>query len=176
MSAEKKIFDERQDAGYKRCPRGFSLVEVLVAMTILSIGILGITSLAGTSVNTGAFAQNMTQATNIAQDRIEALQSIPYRNLQTTDTATARTDLRRSCVGPAGPVSRPVYACTPTNVIVMGAKSFTWTYTVTFIDLNNDGTANEMSDGIKRLDVAVTWGDMLSRTNKTTTITTVVGK
>jgi len=156
--------------------RGFSLVEVLVAMTILSIGILGITGLAGTSVKSGAFAQNMTQATNLAQDRIEALQSVLFITLHVTDTVTARTDLQRTCTGPVGPVNRPVYTCTPLNSVVMGGKTFTWTYIVTFIDLDGNGTASESSDALKRLDVVVTWRDALNQTTNTTTMTAMLTK
>ena len=184
MIVEKKIFEGcnmKVDCKKKflspdaRDARGFSLVEVLVAMSILAVGILGVMSLSATGVNTGFFAQNMSQATSIAQDRIEALQSIPFANLQVTDATATRIDLRRTCAGPGGPATRPVYTCTPSAPIVLGTRSFTWTYTVTLLDLDGSAAAVE-GDGLKRLDVAVTWADTLSRTTKTTTTTTVVAK
>ena len=54
--------------------KGFTLIEVLVAISILTIGILGIAGLMGTAVKSSSFSQTMTQATNPAEDRIEALQ------------------------------------------------------------------------------------------------------
>lgn len=193
MSAEKEVFDvipstfsslsvnsakkgNGAPLSISSGARGFTLVEVLIAVTILSIGILGVMGLAGSSVKSGAYAQNMTQATNLALDRIEALQSVPFNTLQVTDTITARADLRRTCAGPTGPVNRPVYTCTPTNPITLGTKSFTWTYTVMFLDLDGNGTASENGDALKRLDVSVSWTDTLSNTTKTTAMTTVVTK
>jgi type IV pilus assembly protein PilV len=55
---------------------GFSLVEVLIGLIILAIGILAIAgmqifSLAGTS-----FSNNLTQASVLAQDRLEFLKGL----------------------------------------------------------------------------------------------------
>ena len=50
--------------------RGFTLIEVLIAMTILSIGILGVAGLAGTVIRSSGYSQALTQATNIAQEKL----------------------------------------------------------------------------------------------------------
>lgn len=52
---------------------GFTFLEVLVAITILSVGILGLLSSSGSvSVNQRS-ADNMTEATMIASDRMEEI-------------------------------------------------------------------------------------------------------
>ncbi len=52
---------------------GFTLIEVLIAITILSVGILGLLSTSGAvSVNQRG-ADNMTKATMIASDRMEEI-------------------------------------------------------------------------------------------------------
>ncbi|OGQ56938.1 MAG: hypothetical protein A3J24_00455 [Deltaproteobacteria bacterium RIFCSPLOWO2_02_FULL_53_8] len=158
--------DERQPAAMRvwhgGCA-GFTLIEILVAMTILSVGVLGIMSLTGTAMKSSSYARALTQATNAAQNRIEAVLAIPYANLEAS--GAERADLARACVGPAGPVDRPVYTCTPTSQLVIGVapdvKSYTWAYTVTWIDLNADGTADS-TDGLKRVDVTVDWTDLLT--------------
>jgi type IV pilus assembly protein PilV len=56
-------------------PNGFTLVEVLVAMTILSIGLLGLASLQGTSLKFNASATYRSQATNLAYSIIDAMRA-----------------------------------------------------------------------------------------------------
>ncbi|MBI5561250.1 MAG: prepilin-type N-terminal cleavage/methylation domain-containing protein [Deltaproteobacteria bacterium] len=170
------IKDDGRKAGRGR--DGFTLVEILIALTILSIGILGIVGLAGTAIKSSGSARGLTQATNAAQDRLEALLSVPYNNLEASDN-TSRADLQRACAGPTGPVSRPVYTCTPTNQLTIGvapdAKQYVWSYTVTLIDLDGNGTADS-SDGLKRVDVSIDWLEQYSKTTKKTTLTTMRAK
>ena len=154
--------------------RGFTILEVLIAMTLLSIAILGIAGLAGTAIRSSGYSQAITQANNLAQDRIEALQSVDFSNFQATDTATARTDLRRTCTGPTGPASRPVYSCTPSSpTLALGTKNYTWSYTVTYIDLNGNGAANPNIDNTKRLDVTISWTDPMWHTQKSLSVVTI---
>lgn len=157
---------------------GFTLVEVLIAVTILAVGILGVAGLAGTAIRSSGYTQALTQATNLAQERIEALQSVPFNNVEATDAVTTSPfDLRRTCTGPTGPVNLPVYTCTPTvAAVTVGNKTFTWAYTVTYIDLNGDGTASPATDGLKRVDVTISWTDPLWHTTKSLTVPTLFAR
>ena len=60
--------------------KGFTLIEVLVGLVLLAIGLLAIAGMQITSVRGNFFSSNMTQASILAQDRLETL-----RNLQFTD-------------------------------------------------------------------------------------------
>lgn len=154
--------------------RGFTLIEVLIAMTILSIGILGVAGLAGTVIRSSGYSQALTQATNIAQEKLEALVSVDFSNIQATDTATARTDLRRTCTQTDFTASKPVYTCVPTtSTVTVGGKPYTWGYTVSYVDLDASGTASESSDGLKRIDLTVSWTDAVWRTTKSITAVTM---
>src|SRR5262245_10901559 len=55
--------------------RGFTLLEVLVAMTILSFASLAMVKLQVGTLQANAYAKRRTIALNFAQDRIEKLRS-----------------------------------------------------------------------------------------------------
>ena len=58
--------------------RGFTLIEVLVALAIFSIGILAVASLQIQSVNLNAKARMQTEATNLAVECLERLKMLSY--------------------------------------------------------------------------------------------------
>jgi len=61
-----------------RSPKGFSLIEVLVAIGILSIAILGLAVGAITITRANKTSQSHTVATNVAQDILEQLKAQPF--------------------------------------------------------------------------------------------------
>ena len=62
--------------------RGFTIIEVIFALSIFAIGILAVSSLSLTSVSSNASARRITEATVLAEDRLERLAAIPYDNIQ----------------------------------------------------------------------------------------------
>ena len=56
---------------------GFSLIEILVSLVILSFGLLGIAGLQMSSVKGNSFSKNLTQATYVVQERLEFLKNLP---------------------------------------------------------------------------------------------------
>jgi type IV pilus assembly protein PilV len=60
--------------------KGFTLTEVLISLIILSVGILAITTVHITSMKSGYFSNNMTQATVLAQDKLEYLKNLSYND------------------------------------------------------------------------------------------------
>lgn len=62
--------------------RGFTLIEVLIAMLILSIGMLGMAGLLMGTVTTDKISRDMSTATVLAKTRIEALRRLSYLGLQ----------------------------------------------------------------------------------------------
>jgi len=55
--------------------RGFSLIEVMVAVFVLSIGLLGMAALMATSLRNNQSADFRSQAVNLAHDQLEMLRS-----------------------------------------------------------------------------------------------------
>jgi prepilin-type N-terminal cleavage/methylation domain-containing protein len=60
--------------------RGFTLIEVLIAMAIFAIGILAVTTMQMRSINQNASARMQTEATTLAVDWMERLLSLPYED------------------------------------------------------------------------------------------------
>ena len=62
-------------------PKGFTLIEVLVAMVILSFSLLALAGLMVTTTKNNSFGSNMTEAATFAQDKLEELRAIKWENL-----------------------------------------------------------------------------------------------
>lgn len=60
---------------------GFSLLEVLIALTILAVGLLGLALFQVTAIQGNASASDTVAATYYGQDQMERLQIVPYDNL-----------------------------------------------------------------------------------------------
>jgi prepilin-type N-terminal cleavage/methylation domain-containing protein len=61
-----------------RKPNGFTLIEVAVGLIILAAGLLGIAAMQITSTKGGSFSSHLTQATVLAQDKLEHLKNLSY--------------------------------------------------------------------------------------------------
>ena len=61
--------------------RGFSLLELLVAITVLAIGLLGIAGLQGTTIKRNVSAMRNTEATALIEDKVEEYRNTPYASI-----------------------------------------------------------------------------------------------
>lgn len=61
----------------ERTQRGFSLIEILVAMTVTIIGLAGLMSLYTTTVQGNSRAARTVMASTVAQQTMEELRSLP---------------------------------------------------------------------------------------------------
>lgn len=64
-----------------RTQRGFTMVELLVALTVLMIGITGLISLQMTAMQSTSFSRHTTEAALLAEDRMEELRTAPVELL-----------------------------------------------------------------------------------------------
>jgi len=79
MSKEQKMFDRRmEESDGKFNNKGFTMIEILMALAIFSIGILGVASMQILSVNYNGYARRTTEATTIVSELIERTMTLPY--------------------------------------------------------------------------------------------------
>ncbi|MCU0613617.1 MAG: prepilin-type N-terminal cleavage/methylation domain-containing protein [Desulfobacterales bacterium] len=64
----------------------FSLIEILIAISIFSIGMLAVVSLQISSMNVNASSRRLTDATAMASERMERLLALPYNHNNLLDT------------------------------------------------------------------------------------------
>lgn len=58
--------------------KGFTLIEILIAITILSVGLLAVASMQANSLRGDNFAYQKTEASTWAQDKLESLMADPF--------------------------------------------------------------------------------------------------
>ena len=63
------------------CSSGFTLIEVMIALAIFSIGILAVGSMQLWSTKNNTTGNVTTQATMLAREKIEFLKSLPLEEM-----------------------------------------------------------------------------------------------
>ena len=61
--------------------KGFTIVEILVAMFIFGILATGMATLMGVLIQNNDFARNMTEATTLAENKMEVFKNLDYAQL-----------------------------------------------------------------------------------------------
>jgi prepilin-type N-terminal cleavage/methylation domain-containing protein len=82
---------------------GFTLIEVLVAMIILAIGLMGIASMMATSARGGAYGRRTTVAENLALQKLEQFRNLSYTNVKAlTEVPSNGVKNANQCSCPTG--------------------------------------------------------------------------
>ena len=76
---------DRTNTALSKRNRGFSLIEVLIAMAIFSIGILAVGSMQLSTTKNNTTGNIMTGATMLARQKIEELKNLDRADLDTAD-------------------------------------------------------------------------------------------
>ena len=110
---------------------GFTLIEVMVALVILSIALLSLAGLMATTTRNNAAGGHLTEAATFAQDLLERLRLSPL-NVLSNDAApnTAQTDYP---VGSTGITYTRTWSYNP-NVAAPNTTLDTITITVSWTD------------------------------------------
>lgn len=108
--------------------KGFSLVELLIAVVLLTIGLLAVAGMQTTAINSNAWANRLTTAASLAQEVMENFlarnpETDPILITATNDNATYDLDPNN-----AG-IQNPVYIKTVADVDT-GVGAFTVVYTI----------------------------------------------
>jgi len=60
---------------------GFTIIEVMVAISILAVGLMAVFTAQSRSITGNADANRQTEAMTLAQDKMEELLAVPYADL-----------------------------------------------------------------------------------------------
>lgn len=138
--------------------KGFTLVEIMIAMFILTIGIMGVTGMFLTTIKGNAFARNTSIANRLAQNIME--------QMKTQAVESALNDL---CTDPPGtpPPDPPWLTCDKTvaNTVTgkyqdssidmaLGGDMNTTIYNVSVIQ-----TPDSPISGVDTVSLTITWQD-----------------
>jgi type IV pilus assembly protein PilV len=82
----------------KRDESGLTLIETLISLMIFSVGMLGISKLTTVIIYGNILSQQITMATIVAQDKVEALHNISYDALKSqTERILAESQRHYTC-------------------------------------------------------------------------------
>jgi type IV pilus assembly protein PilV len=116
---------------------GFSLIEILIALVILSITLLALAALMTTTMKNNALGGHLTEAATLAQNKLEQLLATPSAMIQ----PQLNTQLQDNPVGNSSGITYTRTWIVVPNVPLPGTTLATITITVTW----TDSTTNSFS-------------------------------
>jgi type II secretory pathway pseudopilin PulG len=125
---------------------GFTLIEALTAIVILSFGLMAVTNLLLVAASSNAVANQSSAATNSAAQVLEQLRTVSFQNLVIGGSLTADVGAPVACNAPFPPAAG-IYNCDD-NIPGVGRIHTRWSIQNTnpanaralFITVRSDGT------------------------------------
>ncbi|MDQ1402594.1 MAG: hypothetical protein QOG03_910 [Actinomycetota bacterium] len=132
--------------------RGFTIVEIVVAMTVMAVGVFGTMNVFLSTLRTTSMGEARTRASALASQEVEAMRSAPYAQVgfATSQTGYRATFESKSTVV----VSNPVFAPTTTPYTFDG-QVFTITRDIVWAPF---GTVTQ---AYKRVTAQIVWVDKI---------------
>ncbi|MFI5362009.1 MAG: carboxypeptidase regulatory-like domain-containing protein [Elusimicrobiota bacterium] len=134
-----------------RNARGVTLVELMVAMAILTIGILGLTAAFGSIQKAVQVAKTKTLASNLAQEQLQILSELGYYQLLVTPAPA-------TVAGTNIPYDSTYF---PPQTVLQGGIQYTW-YTCVYVVEEINGVIQKdppstPDTGLRLVTMSVTW-------------------
>lgn len=108
---------------------GFTLIEVMLTLVILSIGILAMARLQIAAIRGNALSQRMTTAASVAEGKIEQLKNTPFADIQ-PESSTKVTASNLNFTREVTVTNNSPMANTKTVSVIVTWKDRLKTYTV----------------------------------------------
>jgi type IV pilus assembly protein PilV len=77
-----KVFTKQTGIKIIQKDQGFTLIEVLIALTIFAVGLLAVAAMQTSAIKVNSTADQITTRITWAQDKIEELMALPYTDSQ----------------------------------------------------------------------------------------------
>lgn len=122
----------------KRGAKGFTLLEVLIAVVILGVGLLGLAGLMMVSVRTNQSAYLRSQASFLAQSMADRMRNNQFAVWNNTYNVTVPT----SSVGPSGPNAGANATCPCDATTIARRDLFWWSQEIHTFLPNSGATIN----------------------------------
>lgn len=134
---------------------GFSLIELLIALTILAIGLLGVLGMHVYAIRGNAFASNMTIAEKLAEQKLEYLRNFAYGPAKGINFGTEYADQDSVPITDLPAADRLTPGANDTVFVdVEGYSNLRATHTGTVLnDLNSDGIPDPPFDRFRRVTI-----------------------
>ncbi len=162
--------------------KGFTLLESMIALVILSIGLLGIWMMMGWAVSGNSFSAKLTQAESLAVERLEKIRGINYDYVHNDYFSTGSGNfgdsdgiLRENYGGGNG----GVYIDVNNNSIYDSGVDKNYPEfrreTCIYVDINNNGVCDGISEAqaaavntaiLKNVEIRVFWKDSTGMEHK----------
>lgn len=168
----------RRHFGFQQRMAGFNLVEVMVAVVLLSLGLLGMALLQTTALRTGQSSSERTAATMLAYQILDMVrtnrqQAASYNLIRAADFTAAgdgRTGICAAGLTPPSPqwqADRDAWVCAARRALPNATGQVTVTGAVNAV---GGVTPTPASSG--RITVRLTWEDRVSGNNETFEVAT----
>lgn len=146
----------------RRAVRGFSLVEALVALVVLSIGMLGIAALHVESLRSGRTALTRTTAVTLAADMADRIRANRTAAKADYEAAVTSADTNAKCL-PGGAGCSPAELARHDKALWIGAISGRVVNGVTIPGLLPGGVGTVSCDDTttpKTFTITITWSEV----------------
>lgn len=107
--------------------KGYTLIEVLLASTVLSIVLVALSALPVTNIRNNGYASRVTAATSLARDKLEELRTVPYAALASSQDGFAMSDTKG--IGGSGAIYRREWTVAPGPTATMKNLTVTVSWT-----------------------------------------------
>lgn len=137
---------------------GFTMVEMLMAMLILSIALIGLAKISTSVIRSNSFSESYTVATALGQDKLEELMSLYFFDAALNDVNITNN----SAAGLLGTAANDVQETQVDENGTAGAAGGIFTRTINIwdrTDLANPATRKDLA-------VVVSWKDSVGNTRK----------
>lgn len=95
MNCLLKCIEDRKGSHLSMVPKdaGYTLMELMIALMILAIGVMGIWSMQGVAIKSNSTARKITETAVLGSDQFEKLMRLPYDDaVLTPGTTTTRNE------------------------------------------------------------------------------------